>query len=141
MIRRLLVLLLLLLTNCVPGAITVQAQIANGISATANAALPVLVSRFKQEGLDAIHHVKDTGGSAADAQAALVALENAWAPVWLAWEALRVSHDLWATALEKKTDPAVALEALRHDFCALLGLWPKGVPALLSPVRCGGGAS
>lgn len=112
----------------------VQAQAATAIAQAANATLPILVERFRQQGLRAI----DKADTENKARAELARIDSEWAPIWKAWATLRVAQDAWATALEKGGDTAAALGALREAYCGLEAVWPKDIPAIpLGPVACG----
>lgn len=125
--------LALVLAACDMTALQIQAQTANAVAIGANAALPTLVNRYRQEGLDVIAGAK----TRAEAEASLARVRAAWAPVWRAWDTLRVAQDSWATALERGGDTAAALASLKQAYCGLLRVWPKQIPALpVGPLRC-----
>lgn len=127
----------LLLFNCSPSAIQIEAATANAVALAANSALPLLAEAFRQDGLSAIADVKARGGTADEARAAVAAVEAKWAPVWRGWAALRIAEDAWATALEQGGDTAAALAAVRLAYCGLLSEWPSSVPKLVPMVACG----
>jgi hypothetical protein len=116
-----------------------QAQTANAVAQAANAALPVIVEAYRQEGLRAIDDVKAKGGTADDARAAVEAVKAKWTPIWEAWAALRIAEDAWADALEQGADTTGALVGLRSAYCQFMARWPSTVPVIpLAPVICGG---
>ena len=114
----------------------IQAQTANAVASGANAALPMLVDKYRQEGNRAI----EKAASRPDAEAALSAIKAKWKPVWDAWEVLRVAEDAWATALELGGDTTGALVGLKKAYCGLQGVWPDDVPVVpLAPLKCPSG--
>jgi hypothetical protein len=104
----------------------IQAHSASAVAQGANAALPILVERYRQQGLRAI----DKAETREAAEAALVVIKAEWKPVWDAWEVLRVAQDAWAQALEGGGDTISALWALRVAFCGLQRVWPNDIPAI-----------
>jgi hypothetical protein len=115
----------------------VQIHTADSVAEAANAALPILVERYRQEGFRAIDAVKASGGNADDAKAAVEAVRAKWAPIWKAWETLSVAQDAWADALESGGDGGATVEALKEAYCGLRGVWPDDIPAVpLAPLRC-----
>lgn len=136
-IRVFILALLLLVTGCTDAALQIQAQAANSVAQTANAALPILLERYRQEGLRAIDVVKDAGGTADEARAAVDAVKAKWAPVWKAWETLRVAQGAWADTIAGGADAGSTLEALRDAYCGLIQVWPKDIVAVpLGPLKC-----
>ena len=126
------------LVGCAPAVVQVEAQVADSIAVGANAALPVLVSEYRQEGLTAIA----ASASRTDAETKLTAIKAAWAPRWKAWETFRVAQDAWATALEKGGDLTAGLAALQTAYCGLIGVWPSEIPAMPAvPLQCPKGAA
>jgi len=124
-------------SGCPDGALQIQAQTANAVAHAANAVMPVLVAQYRQDGLEAIQAVKEAGGTADDARAAIAAVKTKWEPVLRAWESLRVAQDTWATVLEAGGDTAAALAGLHVAYCGLQKVWPEDIPVVpLALVRC-----
>lgn len=124
-------LLILLVTGCISRQ--EQAQSANAIAAGANAALPLLVNRYDQEGVRAIDQAK----SADEANAAIARIKDKWFPVWHAWETMKVAQDHWATVLEQGGDLGAALKEMQKAYCRLVAIWPEDVMAVpLAPIAC-----
>jgi hypothetical protein len=118
-------------------AIEAQARVADGIALAANSALPVLVDRYRQDGLIELQAVKDRGGSREDAEAAIQAVKDRWHPLWNAWASLAVAQNGWADVLEHGGDGARALAELRNAYCELLAEWPGEIPVVpLAPLSC-----
>lgn len=127
------------LAGCAGTSLQTEAVVADAITDSANAALPILVEQYRQEGLSAIDRVADSGGTAAEARAATDEVKARWEPVWDRWERLRIAQNAWATAIELGGDTVAALEALRGAYCELLVNWPKQVRAMpLAPIACPG---
>jgi len=127
------VIVLLALGGCDAGALQIQAQTANAVASAANAGLPVLVERYKSEGDAAI----ERAATRAEAETGVAAVKERWAPVWAAWEALRVAEDGWAVAIEQGGDLGAAIQGLSVAYCGLVAVWPEDIPAIpLSPLRC-----
>lgn len=127
----------MLTQGCVDPARQIQAQAANSVAQAANAALPILIERYRQDGFRALDKLKASGGTAKDVPATLEAVKAKWAPVWDAWKALVVAQDAWADALEAGGDTAASLEVLKGAYCGLRGVWPKDIPAVpLAPLKC-----
>lgn len=131
-----LLLVLLLTSGCSAAAVRAQAQVADTVAVSANALLPMLVSAFRQQGLDAIARVKDAGGTKAEALEALQEVEAEWRPVWLTWESLRSAHGTWADELEAGGAGTATLTSAREAYCALLAVWPSGLVAPVPVVQC-----
>lgn len=111
---------------------------ASVLADTANAALPVLIAAYQAEGDRAI----DAAATQADARVARDAVRVRWSPVWRAWDAVRLAHGVWATALESNgsaDDINKAAGALREAYCAMRGVVPPGV-ALAEVVGFGCGS-
>lgn len=126
------------LPACSSATLQVESRVADGVAVAGNTALPILVERYRDEGIDAILAVKHAGGSADEARAAVDAVKARWAPVWTAWDALAAAQDGWATAIEQGGDASAALGGLKAAYCSLLFSWPKDVPAApLAPISCG----
>lgn len=122
-------LLLLLLALCVvscTGATQLQAATANAIAQGANAALPILVDRYNQEGLRAIDSSKDR----VEAEQAVARVKDRWFPVWNAWESLRIAEHYLAGIIESGGDPVAALLELKAAYCELRAVWPEDIPAM-----------
>lgn len=134
MIRRFLVLLVALLAlGCTDAAKQIQVQTAEATAAGANAGLPLLVERYRAKGLEIIAKAETRD----EAETKLAVLDAEWAPVWGAWEGLRVAQDAWATALEEGGDLGGALKAMKVAYCELRETWPDDIPAIpLVPVKC-----
>lgn len=133
----LLLLILLLCVGCTDAAFQIQVHIADGIGQGANAALPILVDRYRSEGFDALKGVKAADGTRQEAEAALQVVKDKWVPIWKVWESLRVAQDAWATALESGGDTGATLGALKNAYCELRGVWPENIPAVpLAPLKC-----
>lgn len=134
MIRRALVLLAVLLAvGCTDAARQIQVQTAEATAAGANAGLPLLVERYRAKGLEII----DKAETRDEAEKKLAVLDAEWAPVWAAWEGLRIAQDAWATALEDGGELGGALEAVKVAYCGLRETWPDDIPAIpLVPVKC-----
>jgi hypothetical protein len=128
------VIFLALLTGCSDLARQVQIQTADAVAQGANAALPMLIERYRSSG-NAIIESAETRGAA---EVALADLKESWAPVWEAWDGLAVAHAAWARALETEEESlVVALEALKEAYCRLRERWPKEIPAVpIVPVSC-----
>lgn len=125
---------MLFMLGC-PATQNTQAATANAIANGANAALPMLVDAYRQEGLKAI--AKAPTREAAEAE--LIVIDARWSKVWTAWNVLRVAEDTWATAIETGGDTAAALAGMRTAYCGLQTLWPKEIPAMpIVPIVCGG---
>ena len=123
-----------ILSGCGLTGRQVQAETATAIATTGNAALPILVERYRQQGLRAV----DQADTEEKARAETARVDREWAPIWKAWATLRLAQDVWATALEKGGDTGAALGALREAYCGLEAVWPKDIPAIpLGPVVCG----
>lgn len=132
-----LAMLLVLAASCADPLRQIQIHTADSLAEGANSALPILVSSYRQEGFAAIDAVKASGGTAAEARAAIEDIKARWKPVWQAWETLRVAQDAWADALEGGADTAAALVVLKDAYCGLRSVWPQDIPAVpLVPVRC-----
>ena len=111
----------------------IQARTANAVASAANSALPLLVERYQREGEQAIASASDRS----TAEAEISAIKKRWAPIWKAWETLRVAEDAWATSIENGGDLGAALPALKAAYCDLLKVWPSQIPAIpISLVRC-----
>jgi len=128
---------LLVVAGCGPTARQIQAQTADSVAEAANASLPILVQRYRDEGFRELERIKAAGGSADDARDAVDVVKAKWRPVWDAWEALRVAQDAWATALEEGGNTAGALVGLKKAYCGLQSVWPGDIPAVpLALLRC-----
>jgi hypothetical protein len=128
----------LALSGCPDWVRQAQIQTANSVAQAANAALPMLVEAYRQEGLRAIDDVKAKGGTEQEARAAIESVKTKWKPIWEAWAALRIAEDAWADALEQDTDTGAALAGLRSAYCQFMARWPSAVPVIpLAPVICG----
>lgn len=126
-------LLAFLCSACTEASLHLQAQTANAVAYAANAALPILVERYRQEGLDAIAKAPTRD----EAERAIDAVRLKWQPVWKQWETLRIAEDAWAKAIEERGDLMSALRALGDAYCSLLVVWPEDVPVVpLAPLRC-----
>lgn len=120
---------------CNANELQIQAQTANAVAAAANSTLPILVANYRLDGLEAIAQA----GTADEAQRGVAAVKAKWAAVWNGWEALRIAEDDWAKAIEQRGALAPSLRALVVAYCALLAVWPDGIPVVpLAPLRCGG---
>jgi hypothetical protein len=125
------------LLGCNDAALQIQARTADGIAQAANASLPMLVERWRQQGFDALEEVLRRKGSREEAEAAVAAVEAEWAPVWKAWDTLQIAQDHWATAIESGGDLGVALTEMVAAYCEFRAVWPKYIPAMpLAPLRC-----
>jgi hypothetical protein len=133
-IRAIFVLVLaLLVAACDLSALQIQVQTANALATAANTALPMLVERYRQEGIKAIEKATTKD----EAEKAVAEVKVKWQPVWKAWETLRVAEDTWAKAIEARGEPGAALKSLSEAYCQLVVVWPGEIPALpLAPVRC-----
>ena len=117
--------------------IEAQARVADGIAVAANAALPMLVEHYRQEGYTALQGVKDKGGNVDDANKAIDEVKDRWHPLWNAWASLAIAQNGWAAVLESGVDPAKALDELKNAYCELMAVWPDDIPAVpLAPLRC-----
>ena len=126
-------LLVLCLGGCDMSARQIQAHTADGVAQAANAALPILLDRYRQDGLDAIAKAE----TKADAEAALAAVKTRWEPLWKSWEAVRIAQNSWASALEAGKGTAAALAAVRSAYCGLQEVWPATITALpVVPISC-----
>lgn len=126
--------LLVALCACDMSARQIQAHTADAIGNAANSALPILLSHYRQEGLDAIQ----AASTKAEAETELAAIKLRWEPVWKAWESVRIAQNAWATSLEAGADTAAALSAVRTAYCELQGVWPIQLAAMpIAPVACG----
>jgi len=120
--------------GCDMSARQIQAHTADAIGHAANSALPILLSHYRQEGLDAIQ----AASTKAEAETELAAIKSRWEPVWKAWESVRIAQNAWATALESGADTAASLSAVRAAYCELQGVWPSQLAAMpIAPVVCG----
>jgi len=126
------------LMGCGVSGIQIQAHVADSIAETANASLPILVSRYRQDGLDVLKGVKVAGGNQDDGRAAIDKVKARWEPVWQAWELLRIAQDAWATSLETGVGSDAALLKLKKAFCGLQEVWPKELALPLSPFSIAG---
>lgn len=123
--------------GCNQTVMQVQAQTATAVASAANAALPVLVERYRREGIEIVLAVKQRGGTADEARDLLQGLKDRWAPVWEAWEGLRIAQDAWADSIEGGGSPAAAAAALKDAYCGLMLVWPEDIPAVpLAPLSC-----
>ena len=119
--------------GCSMSARQVQAHAANAIAGAANSALPILLESYRQEGLNAIANASDR----TTAETELAAIKERWAPVWKAWETLRVAQNAWATALEEGGDTKAALGEVRAAYCELQKVWPDELAAVpIAPAAC-----
>ena len=124
---------LCLLCGCSDAARQVQIHLADATAEGANAGLPVLISAYDAEGVAVIQAAK----TREEAEAGVAEVKARWAPVWAAWEVLRLAQDVWATALEDGSDLTAALKAVKEGYCGLKAVWPKTIPAVpLVPVKC-----
>ncbi len=131
------VLVVICLGACDMSGRQVQAHTANAISQGANSALPILIERYRSQGLKVIEEASTREG----AEAQLAAVRQRWAPVWASWEACRLAHGSWAEALEAGGDTVAALGAMKRAYCELHRVWPKTIPALpLGALGCAAGA-
>ena len=123
--------------GCTDSALQVQAQVANGVAQAANAGLPLLVDRYRNQGFSEMEAVKGRGGTEEEARAAIARVEAEWDPVWKAWDTLQLAQNKWATVIETGGNTLVALAQLKDAYCKLRLVWPKGLPAIpLAPLRC-----
>lgn len=133
MIRAIIVVLALATIGCGDVGRQIQIRTANATAVGANAALPMLVDRYRSESLAAI----DRAETREVAEAKLSAIDRQWDPIWEAWDALATAQDAWASSLESDGDTAAALAALRIAYCGIRNLWPSSIPAIpLSLVSC-----
>jgi hypothetical protein len=117
--------------------IEAQARVADGIAVAANAALPMLVEHYRQEGYAALQGVKDRGGNVDDANKAIGIVKDRWRPIWNAWASLAIAQNGWASVLESGADPTKAIAELKNAYCELMAVWPNDIPAIpLAPLRC-----
>lgn len=127
--------LALVVIGCSSTGLQVQAATANAVAAGANAALPVLIEAYRQEGLKAI--AKAPSRDAAEAE--LARIDQEWDKRWKAWGALRLAEDVWAVAIETGGNTAGAFAGMKTAYCGLQALWPKEIPAMpIVPIACGG---
>jgi hypothetical protein len=106
-------LLPLVLLDCSPSAMQVQAQVADTVAVAVNAEIPQLLELREQEGLAAIENAPDRPA----AKAALAKVRQRWAPVVAAIKVFAAAHDAWATALE--SGGTVDLESVLQAYCEL----------------------
>ena len=118
--------------SCTDPARQVQVHAADGVAQSANAALPLLVSHYRLEGITAI----EAAQTREEALASVAKVKETWKPVWDAWEALRTAQDAWATGLETDGDLGALLPKLQAAWCALLAVWPTELPTPLAPLQC-----
>lgn len=138
MVMRLYLLVLFVLAAaCNNAGLQIQAHAADSVAEASNAALPILVQRYRDEGFRELEQVKADGGTVSDARRAIERVKANWAPIWSAWEMLAVAQDGWATTIESGGDQAVALAELKRAYCGLRAVWPEDIPAVpLSLLRC-----
>ncbi len=91
------------------------------------------MERYDDEGRDEVAASKTRD----EALSRVEAVRVEWAPRWKAWDEFSDAHALWADALEKGQPTGAKLEAMKGAFCALMHLWPKGVPKPIVPMICG----
>lgn len=127
-ILSLLVTCIVLVTFCLGvgcGASQRQAQTvaASMLATTVNDALPALTAAYQAEGDRAI----DAAPTQDEARKARDAVRARWAPVWKAWDAVRVAQNAWATALESGTaqDVSRTAGALQAAYCGLRAAAPS----------------
>jgi hypothetical protein len=118
--------LVAMLTGCPDSARQIQVQAANSLATAANTALPMLVERYRQEGLQVVAAAK----TREEAEVGVAQVKLKWAPVWKAWGALALAEGLWADALEKDIDTSTVILELKTAYCALLKVFPEDIPAL-----------
>ncbi len=102
-----------------------QTVVASTLAVTANAALPALTAAYQADGDRAI----DAAATQTEARAALVTVRARWAPVWKAWDAVRLAHAAWVVALEAQNTDDINRTALamRDAYCGLRAVVPPGV--------------
>lgn len=136
-LQALVLILAIFLMGCGNAALQIQAATADAVADSSNAALPILVERYSDEGFRVLGKVKDDGGNQDDARAAIDTVKTKWAPIWKAWETLRIAHDGWSTAIESGGNYVAALVGLKNAYCALRAVWPEDIPAIpLGPLKC-----
>ncbi len=128
--RTFILFLALATTACGASAIQTQARVANTVALAANTALPLLVERYKADGLAIIAAAPDR----ATAEARLEIHRVAWQPVWGrctadpptcaggAWNSLRAAHDAWAAVLESAGAGEAVTAAHLLERARLLGV-------------------
>lgn len=130
-------LLVALLSGCSGSMRQIQAQTATGIASAANSSLPMLVSKMRDEGFESLQEVLVRHGTREEAEAAIAAVEARWAPVWKAWDALRLAQGHWATALEAGGDLGAVLVEMKEAYCEFQAALPGSLPVIpLAPLRC-----
>lgn len=119
-------LVLVFVLGCAGSSAQTQAVVTDRIARSANAALPTIVQAYQAQGDAAI----DAAPDRASATAALAAVRQRWAPVWLAWAILRASVETYATALESAHGDTAGLDAapVERAWCGFL----RALPAPLS---------
>jgi hypothetical protein len=123
------------LGGCLSEAPATQPQVATVVATGANAALPILIAAYRQQGLDAIQKAPDR----ASANVQLAAVEAEWEPVWKVWKMLEVADVAWVKSIEAHGDTAAIEAVVKTAFCDLLKVWPKSVPAKpIVPLVCPG---
>lgn len=137
MLRAIVLFVALLCVGCTNALYQAQVHTANGIGTGANAALPILIDQYSNEGFRVLLEAKEAGRTRIEAEAALKVVIDKWASIWEAWEALVVAQDRWATALEEGGNTGAALVGLKSAYCGLRGVWPDNIPAVpLVPLVC-----
>jgi hypothetical protein len=116
---------LLFLVGC-PKFDQIQVQAANSVAIASNAALPVLVAEYKQQGVTEINLSK----TEEEATKRVLVIEQKWHPVWMAWEVLRTAHDTWSTILESGGDTLSSFLAIKNAYCGLIKIWPAEIRAI-----------
>jgi hypothetical protein len=136
-LQALVLILATLLLGCGNAALQIQAATADAVADSSNAALPILVERYRDEGFRVLIKAKADGGNQDEARAAVAVVKKKWEPIWKAWETLRIAHNGWSDALESSGNYLAALIGLKNAYCALRIVWPDDIPAIpLGPVRC-----
>lgn len=113
-----------------------QSVAASSLAVAANRAYPKLQAAYRAEGDRAI----DAAPTQAEARAALAVVRERWAPVWRAWDAVRLAQDAWATALESGAsadDVARTVVALQAAYCGLRAATPGAALAEVPGFGCG----
>jgi len=111
-----------------------QDDAATAVADVANAALPMLVELYTQDG----YRVIDKAKTPEEATDGIVAVEKKWKPVWQAWNVLRVAQNLWADTIESKGDTTQAFQGIKDAYCGLMVVWPKEIPVIpMGAFSCG----
>lgn len=129
--------LMLATASCNGSGLQVQARTADAVADSANAALPILIQRYREQGFRELQQLKEQGATKAEARSAVERIEDEWRPIWNAWESLSIAQAGWAAAIESGDDVTAALVELRTAYCELRAVWPSDLPAIpLAPVNC-----